>query len=234
MLTINAEAQQAAYDGLARQARRGRRARPAHRRDPRDGHHARRTTRTGCPATTPATIREELQQARAATREPMLEPGDRADLSAGLDVQARHRGRGARAAASTRRTPRCSTARQLDLPQTTRDAAELRRRAVQPQRPDRPLDATRCAISCNTAFGELGLELGDDALRAQAEKFGFDQPLRDARCAPSRAAFPASPNPPQPRSRRSASSTCAATPLQMAMVAGGDRQRRRRDEARTS
>ena len=42
------------------------------------------------------------------------------------------------------------------------------------------LDALR--ISCNTAFGQLGLTLGDDALRAQAEAFGFDEsstiPLR--------------------------------------------------------
>ena len=36
-------------------------------------------------------------------------------------------------------------------------------------------DALR--ISCNTAFGSLGMQVGDDALRAQADKFGFGQDL---------------------------------------------------------
>jgi peptidoglycan glycosyltransferase len=36
-------------------------------------------------------------------------------------------------------------------------------------------DALR--ISCNTAFAELGVTLGDDVLRDQAEDFGFDQSL---------------------------------------------------------
>lgn len=33
-------------------------------------------------------------------------------------------------------------------------------------------------ISCNTAFASLGVQLGDEKLRAQAEKFGFGQDLR--------------------------------------------------------
>jgi len=33
------------------------------------------------------------------------------------------------------------------------------------------------AISCNTAFANLGMELGEDALREQAAKFGFSQAL---------------------------------------------------------
>jgi penicillin-binding protein A len=36
-------------------------------------------------------------------------------------------------------------------------------------------DALR--ISCNTAFGQLGMTLGDDALRTQADAFGFDSTL---------------------------------------------------------
>ena len=34
------------------------------------------------------------------------------------------------------------------------------------------------AISCNTAFARIGLDLGDDALRDQAEKFGFNERTR--------------------------------------------------------
>ncbi|MDM8085156.1 penicillin-binding transpeptidase domain-containing protein [Cellulomonas cellasea] len=36
-------------------------------------------------------------------------------------------------------------------------------------------DALR--VSCNTAFAQLGMDLGADALREQAEKFGFSTPL---------------------------------------------------------
>jgi peptidoglycan glycosyltransferase len=33
------------------------------------------------------------------------------------------------------------------------------------------------AISCNTAFARIGMDLGDDVLRKQAEAFGFNEPL---------------------------------------------------------
>lgn len=42
-------------------------------------------------------------------------------------------------------------------------------------------------ISCNTAFAQLGMDLGANELRAQAEAFGFDQPLSvPLRVTPSR------------------------------------------------
>jgi peptidoglycan glycosyltransferase len=71
--------------------------------------------------------------------------------------------------------------------------------------------------SCNVAFGKLGLELGDDALRAQAEKFGFDQafgvPMRSVA-----SHFPESPNLPQTAQSAIGQFDVRATPLQMAMV----------------
>ena len=76
-------------------------------------------------------------------------------------------------------------------------------------------DALR--ISCNTAFAQLGLDLGDDALRAQAEAFGFDAPLNvPMRVAPSR--FPADPDAPQTALSAIGQYDVAVTPLQMAMV----------------
>ena len=52
------------------------------------------------------------------------------------------------------------------------------------------------ARSCNTSYGGLGLQLGDEKLRAQAEKFGFGQELSvPLKVTPSE--FPADPNAPQ-------------------------------------
>ncbi len=76
-------------------------------------------------------------------------------------------------------------------------------------------DALR--ISCNTAFAQLGLDLGDDALRAQAEAFGFGAPLN----VPMRVAqsqFPADPDAPQTALSAIGQYEVAVTPLQVAMV----------------
>lgn len=74
------------------------------------------------------------------------------------------------------------------------------------------------AISCNTAFAWLGNELGADALRDQAEKFGFetgfDTPLR---VATSR--FPKDPDDAQTAMSAIGQFDVRATTLQMAMVA---------------
>ncbi len=76
-------------------------------------------------------------------------------------------------------------------------------------------------ISCNTAFGALGLQLGDDALREQAEAFGFgDNDLRvPTSVADSR--FPEDANAPQTAQSAIGQFDVRVTPLQMAMVAAG-------------
>lgn len=72
--------------------------------------------------------------------------------------------------------------------------------------------------SCNTAFGYLGMQLGGDALRAQAEKFGFDQDLRiPLRVTPS--TIPADLNAPQEAQTGVGQYETRVTPLEMAMVA---------------
>ena len=76
-------------------------------------------------------------------------------------------------------------------------------------------DALR--ISCNTAFAQLGLDLGAAKVRAQAEAFGFDTDLRiPLKVAPSR--FPASPDAPQTALSAIGQFDVRATPLQMALV----------------
>ena len=103
----------------------------------------------------------------------------------------------------------------LDLPQTD---------APLPNFDGRPCNGGSATLtealmfSCNAAFGRIGLELGDDALRSQAEKFGFNQAFEvPMRSVPSY--FPEDPNPPQTAQSAIGQFDVRATPLQMAMVA---------------
>jgi peptidoglycan glycosyltransferase len=76
------------------------------------------------------------------------------------------------------------------------------------------------AVSCNVSFADLGLKLGDDALREQAEAFGFgadyldDLPLAESR-------FPDDVNEPNTAISSIGQYEVASTPLQMAMVTAG-------------
>ena len=78
-------------------------------------------------------------------------------------------------------------------------------------------DALR--ISCNTAFGQLGLNLGSDALRAQADAFGYDQDLT-VPLPVSTSVFPAKGDIDAPQTALSAIGQydVRATPLEVAMV----------------
>jgi peptidoglycan glycosyltransferase len=76
------------------------------------------------------------------------------------------------------------------------------------------------AISCNTAFASVGMDIGADALRAQAEKFGFGDSLSvPMRVTPS--TIPAELNMPQLAQSSIGQFDVRVTPLQMAMVAAG-------------
>ncbi|MDQ1486870.1 MAG: penicillin-binding protein [Actinomycetota bacterium] len=73
-------------------------------------------------------------------------------------------------------------------------------------------------ISCNTAFGALGLALGQDALRRQADAFGFDS----STSVPMKAAdsvFPINLSPANTVQSAIGQYDVRATPLEMAMVA---------------
>jgi peptidoglycan glycosyltransferase len=106
----------------------------------------------------------------------------------------------------------------LDLPQTTVTLPNDNGRSCGPGDMVSLSDALR--ISCNTAFGHLGLELGGPALASQAQKFGFGQDLRiPLKVTPS--TFP--PNPDRPQTALSAIGQfdVRVTPLQIAMVSAG-------------
>jgi peptidoglycan glycosyltransferase len=78
--------------------------------------------------------------------------------------------------------------------------------------------AQALAISCNTAFAKLGLDLGDDAIRAQAEAFGFGAKL-DIPLPVTPSVFPEDPDQPQTAMSAIGQFDDRVTPLQMAMVA---------------
>ncbi|MCW2818485.1 MAG: pbpA [Marmoricola sp.] len=109
----------------------------------------------------------------------------------------------------------------LDLPQTS---TNLPNEAGLPC--GRRITLTQALMfSCNVSFGYLGLKLGDDAIRAQAEKFGFGtrtfRDLDDSLTRQAISRFPASPDAPQTALSAIGQYDVAATPLQMAMVAAG-------------
>ncbi|MFL6080534.1 MAG: peptidoglycan D,D-transpeptidase FtsI family protein [Ornithinibacter sp.] len=106
----------------------------------------------------------------------------------------------------------------LDLPDTSADL---------PNHDDRACGSTpeitmteALAVSCNTAFAYLGLQIGADALQSQAAKFGFGDGLTvPMRVTPSRV--PAELNKPQLAQSSIGQYDVQVTPLQMAMVAAG-------------
>ena len=102
----------------------------------------------------------------------------------------------------------------LDLPLSTKNLP------TDDHQPCGPGDKTTLThaleISCNTAFGWLGLDLGGDALRAQAAKFGFGDSITvPMRVEPS--VVPAL-NKPQAAQAAIGQYDVRVTPLQMAMV----------------
>lgn len=73
-------------------------------------------------------------------------------------------------------------------------------------------------VSCNTVFGKIGADLGDDKMRAEAEKFGFNSeqftPVRS-----NASVFSKDMDKAQTALSSIGQFNTAATPLQMAMVA---------------
>jgi peptidoglycan glycosyltransferase len=105
----------------------------------------------------------------------------------------------------------------LNLPQTT---ADLRNYDNLPCLGGSLTVAQALAISCNTAFGHIGLQLGDDAIRAQAEKFGFNHAF-SIPLAVVPSIYPPDLNAPQTAQSAIGQFDVRATALQMAMVGAG-------------
>ena len=80
-------------------------------------------------------------------------------------------------------------------------------------------DALR--LSCNIPFSELGIELGDDAIREMAERFGFNRSV-DVPMASTPSVYPAGPlGDAETALTAFGQQNDRATPLQIAMVSAG-------------
>lgn len=79
--------------------------------------------------------------------------------------------------------------------------------------------ANALRISCNTAFASLGDDLGDDAIREQAEKFGFGDDSLSVPMPVATSTYPEDPNAAQTALTAIGQESVRSTPLQMAMVA---------------
>ncbi|WP_310530233.1 penicillin-binding transpeptidase domain-containing protein, partial [Nocardioides sp.] len=77
------------------------------------------------------------------------------------------------------------------------------------------------AVSCNVSFLTLANELGVDAMTEQAEAFGFNSTALEDLPGQARSLYPADMDAPQTALSGIGQSSVTATPLQMAMVAAG-------------
>ncbi len=110
----------------------------------------------------------------------------------------------------------------LDLPQTDTDLVNESRGSCGGEE----ITLTRALqVSCNVSFGAIGLDIGADALRETAEKFGFGKryfgDLDDALTRQAISRFPEDPDEPQTALSAIGQFDVASTPLQMAMVVAG-------------
>jgi penicillin-binding protein A len=77
------------------------------------------------------------------------------------------------------------------------------------------------AVSCNTAFASVGLDVGAKRLAEQAQKYGFGQEVLDDLPGAEESQFPKKPDAPQTAFSAIGQFDVAATPLQMAMIVAG-------------
>ena len=106
----------------------------------------------------------------------------------------------------------------LDLPETTTDLVNENGMSCGGNR----ITLTQAlVVSCNVSFGYVGLDLGDDVIRQQAQKFGFGQHYLDDLNGQVASQFPQNPDKPQTALSAIGQFDVAATPLQMAMVTAG-------------
>ena len=107
---------------------------------------------------------------------------------------------------------------ELSLPQTTHKLQNFQGEQCNGGSNISLADALR--VSCNTAFGGLGLRLGQSEIRKQANAFGFDHAL-SIPMGVARSTYPSNLSRPEVAFSAIGQDSDAVTPLQMAMVAAG-------------
>jgi peptidoglycan glycosyltransferase len=107
----------------------------------------------------------------------------------------------------------------LNLPGTTANLRNFGGESCGDGRTDTLADALR--ISCNTAFGQLGITLGADTVRRQAEAFGFGDTSLQLPQSVENSIYPDELTMAQEAQAAIGQYDVRVTPLQMAMVAAG-------------
>lgn len=215
LLTLNPAAQKAAFDGLRRQNARG----AVVALDPTTGAIlAMVSTPSYDPnllsSHQPSEIRKAYARLERQQGEPLLNRALRQTYPPGSTFKIVT---AAAALESGRYTPDSpvDNSAALDLPLTD---ADLPNYNGQPCSPGGANLTVALENSCNAAFGKVGLELGPDALREQAEEFGFNDAVEvPMRSVASR--FPEELDEPATAQSAIGQRDVRATPLQMAMVA---------------
>jgi peptidoglycan glycosyltransferase len=104
----------------------------------------------------------------------------------------------------------------LPLPQSTVELPNFGGERCGNGRTDTLIDAL--TISCNTAFAQLGMDIGGDKLRDQAEAFGFDSTIDKFELPQATSRFPATLDQAQTAQSAIGQYDVKVTPLQMAQV----------------
>jgi peptidoglycan glycosyltransferase len=111
--------------------------------------------------------------------------------------------------------------RELDLPQTSATLPNFRDENCElvNGNPEETTLLLALQTSCNTAFGALGLKLGDDRLRDQAERFGVNDTVKGFPLPQARSVFPRDLDGAQTAQSAVGQRDVRVTPLQMAQIA---------------
>ncbi len=107
------------------------------------------------------------------------------------------------------------------LPETRGDTGLIDNEGRTQCNPKRIPFLTAMEWSCNTSFAQLAIEVGAEAMYNQAEAFGFNEHYLDDLGPQAESVFPAGTNKPQTGQTGFGQFDVRATPLQMAMVAAG-------------
>jgi peptidoglycan glycosyltransferase len=107
------------------------------------------------------------------------------------------------------------------LPETRGDTGLIDNEGRYQCDPKRISFETAMEWSCNTTFAQLAIEVGAEGMYHQAEAFGFNDHYLDDLGPQAESAFPAGTNKPQTGQTGFGQFDVRATPLQMAMVAAG-------------
>jgi peptidoglycan glycosyltransferase len=216
VLTLNRAAQQAAYDGLAGKVG------AVVALDPRTGAVLAEASSpsydpTALSSHDPARIRSTYTKLMADPRNPLLNRAVQSTYPPGSTFKVITAA--AALAAGLSPTTEIPSPTVLKLPGTTANLNNFGGERCGNGTTDTLADALR--ISCNTAFGQLGMTLGAAKVGKQAQAFGFGDSSLQLPQPVASSVYPARLNKPQEAQSAIGQYDVRVTPLQMAMVAAG-------------